>query len=365
MRIVLKDGPDMKLIKIEEDGGRFYYFIDRGGSTGTHNDIAVDNEDRLHVSHHEAELGHLQYALKENGTWLVISLAYNTGFLSSDWTSIALTSSGQPFIMFDFYTRPYDYLDYAYFDGQGWFFENHLVNNDGSLYDVVLDKNDNFHVIFYDDHDPYFLSLEYSVRSSDGNWSQIEVLDPHMNDGMIDMAIDSANFPHISYPADDGLGYAVQTPSGWVTTTIAGGIISDTTIALDKNDHPHIAWYDTADQDLKYANFDGSSWHFAAVDTEGDVGRYASLAVDNLGRVYIAYYDATNQDLKYATFDGDSWTTTTLVSEGDVGSYSSLALPFAAYPAIAYYDTVTHDLMMIYRPFQPTNFAYLPLLPAK
>ena len=29
--------------------------------------------------------------------------------------------------------------------------------------------------------------------------------------------------------------------------------------------------------------------------------------------------------------------------------------------AIAYYDAVTHDLMLIYRPFQPTNFSYTPI----
>jgi hypothetical protein len=179
------------------------------------------------------------------------------------------------------------------------------------------------------------------------------------------MALDTADFAHISYPADDGLGYAVQTPAGWMTDTIAGGEVGDTSLALDRDGNPHIAWYDADNQDLKYAAFDGTHWHFAAVDTEGDVGRYASLAVDRLGRVYIAYYDATNQDLKYALFDGSTWTTTTLVSEGDVGSYSSLAMPYAGYPAIAYYDAVARDLMLVYRPFQPTNFSYSPIFSGK
>jgi hypothetical protein len=58
-----------------------------------------------------------------------------------------------------------------------------------------------------------------------------------------------------------------------------------------------------------------------------------------------------------------TWTATTLISEGDVGSYSSLAMPYAGYPAIAYYDAVTRDLMLVYRPFQPTNFSYPPIFP--
>jgi hypothetical protein len=360
LTIVTKDGPDMKLIVMDGDD-KFYYYIDRGGSTGTHHDMEVDNEDRLHIAIHEAELDHLRYGLKENGSWTLQTLGYNTGFLSSDWKSLALTTDGLPYIMFDMYDR-FGALRIAYFDGQDWIFEVNPYEYD-TVYDVGVDRNNQLHVAFYASYN--VKKLKYSVRDSSGTWSESVVVDPDMTDGMLDMALDSADFPHISYPSENGLGYAVQTPSGWITTTIAGGVISDTTIALDKNDHPHIAWYDKNAQDLKYAAFDGDDWHFAAVDTEGDVGRYADLAVDNLGRVYIAYYDATNQDLKYAVFDGAAWTITTLVSEGDVGSYSSLAMPFAGYPAIAYYDAVTHDLMLVYRPFQPNNFTYLPLLPAK
>jgi hypothetical protein len=49
-----------------------------------------------------------------------------------------------------------------------------------------------------------------------------------------------------------------------------------------------------------------------------------------------------------------------LVSQGDVGEYSNLVLPQSGLPAIAYYDATGRDLMLVYRPFLPTDFAYLP-----
>jgi hypothetical protein len=358
LSIVTKDGPDLKLIEVDGED-RSYYYIDRGGSTGTHHDMTADHENRLHISLHEAELDHLRYGVREDDAWMIQTLSYNIGFLSVDWKSLALSKDSRPYIMYDVYNR--GGLTFAYFDGQNWTGQKYSFD-DGHVYDVAVDQNNYFHVTFYRGGYGNTHDLKYAVWYSDRNWSEFKVLDPNLTDGMLDMALDSADFPHISYPSENGLGYAVETPSGWTTSTIASGVISDTTIALDQNDHPHIAWYDSAVQELKYAAYNGSAWQFKTVDSSGDVGRHASIAVDNLGRVYIAYYNATNQNLKYATFDGTFWSTTTLLSTGEVGAYAVLAMPYEGYPAIAYINAATRDLMLIYRPFEPTNFAYAPIM---
>jgi hypothetical protein len=350
----------MKLIELEEDDDPLYYYIDRGGSTGTHNDMALDNQGRLQITHHEAELDHLRYAFKEDGAWVVQSLGYNAGFLAEDWKSIALTTNDLPFIMFGLYDR-FGILDYTFFDGQKWVYQNHWIDDRAARYDLEMNEENELQVVYFDRS---LDALFYIVRSAQSKWGVQERLDKGVVEEKFEVVLDTADFPHISYAKEDGLGYAVETPAGWITDTIAGGEVGDTTLALDEDDHPHIAWYDSAVQDLKYAHFDGNSWHFSTLDTAGDVGQYPDIAVDNLGRVYIAYYDATNQDLKYAAFDGSAWTTMTLLSEGDVGSYASLVLPYAGYPAIAYYDATTRDLMLACQPFQPTNFAYSPIFPA-
>lgn len=361
LRIVTKDGPDMKLIELEEDDDPHYYYIDRGGSTGTHNDMVVDRQGRLQITHHEAELNHLRYAVKEDRTWTVQTLTYNVGFLSDDWKSIALTSADLPFIMYRVYDR-FGFLFYTFFDGQDWIHEYHYGDNSNTRFDLTMNSEDNLQVAYFDKNRR---DLFYIVRFGQYDWTLQEKLDEAMVDGKFEIALDPADFPHIAYPLEDGLGYAEQTPAGWITGTVAAGVAGDASLALDEAGNPHIAWYDTAVQDLKYAHHDGSSWHFATIDDAGDVGQYPDIEVDNLGRIYIAYYDVTNQDLKYAAFDDNSWTTMTLLSEGDVGSYASLVLPYAGYPAIAYYDGTTHDLKMVFRPFVPSDFSFFPVFRAR
>jgi len=70
---------------------------------------------------------------------------------------------------------------------------------------------------------------------------------------------------------------------------------------LDRRGYPHISYYDSNNNALKFAYWDGSDWQIETVDNEGDVGTWTSLALNDNGVVHISYYDNTNKDLKYAT----------------------------------------------------------------
>ena len=68
--------------------------------------------------------------------------------------------------------------------------------------------------------------------------------------------------------------------------------------------------------DLKYAYYDGT-WHIGTVDSNGDVGAYNSLALDSSNIPHISYYDSTNNALKYATFCPDDFDCDGILDDDD------------------------------------------------
>ena len=71
-------------------------------------------------------------------------------------------------------------------------------------------------------------------------------------------------------------------------------------LALDSQDHPHIAYYDLTNTSLRYAYNNGATWQFTTIDSVGDVGWNPSIAINPLGYAEMSYYSATMGDLKLA-----------------------------------------------------------------
>ncbi len=81
------------------------------------------------------------------------------------------------------------------------------------------------------------------------------------------------------------------------------------------------------------------------------MGTKASIAVDSLGNVYISYYDSVNQNLKYATNWKGWWEVTTLASTGNVGVPSfvfSIWGDQAPNVYVGYLNATTHKVMFMY-----------------
>jgi hypothetical protein len=185
-----------------------------------------------------------------------------------------------------------------------------------------------------------------------GEW-MIEMADSGNDVGKYSsLALDTLGYPHISYYyttlSADALKYARWDGATWHIEFVDGGtteyVGQYTSLALDSSGYPNISYFDMARRDLKYARWDGGSWQIEIVDSAGDVGFYTSLALDSSDYPHISYWQDYQRVLKYARWDGSSWQIETVDSEGNVGKYDSLALDSSDYPHISYYDVTNTDL---------------------
>jgi len=130
-------------------------------------------------------------------------------------------------------------------------------------------------------------------------------------------------------------------------------------LALDAAGHPHLSYYHSADETLRYAHHDGTAWRFARLDTglELDSG-HTSLQLDGAGFPHISYFVFPANVLRYARFVGTAWITETVdLFLGNNGGYTSLALAPDGSRHISYYDDAAGDLKYAYLPCAPVQGA--------
>lgn len=134
------------------------------------------------------------------------------------------------------------------------------------------------------------------------------------------------------------------SPTTWIIETVdaAADVGIHSSITIDSDGFPHIAYHDSHWENLKYATPSrvGTGWVIQPVDTPGKVGEYPSIALDSDDHIHISYYDLDNRQLKYAKWiTGPNWTIdTVVVTEGL--SPSSLALDSNGFPHISYAEWV-------------------------
>lgn len=190
--------------------------------------------------------------------------------------------------------------------------------------------------------------------SSDPNagWNRVTVDSIGDVGGWASLALDKHGNPHISYydSTNESLKYANLTGNDWTIEILDSDGVDhgSTSIALDQMDRPHVSYY--AKNELRHANWTGSEWSIDIVDTDGDVGKYSSLALDSLGYPHISYFANLLNNLKYAMWNGTAWSTETVDSNGAVGRHTSIAIDKSDQPHISYqeYDP-NYDLKYAYR----------------
>lgn len=132
----------------------------------------------------------------------------------------------------------------------------------------------------------------------------------------------------------------------WLTeiVDISGDVGFYSSIAIDNDNVPAIAYYDHQYGNLKVITQEDGLWVRFTVDDSEDVGRYASLKYDTLGFMHVAYYDTALGNLKYAKQDELGWSIQTLESDGNVGLDCSLAVDDDNHPHISFFDETNQVL---------------------
>jgi len=270
----------------------------------------------------------------------------NTGVVG-DYNSITLDSKDYPHISYyDFYGEN---LKYAYFDGSNWHIET--VDSDdsvGQFSSIDLDSKDHPHISYFDET---YGNLKYAYY--DGSSWNIKRFDTFGYEGeYTSINVDLFDHIHIAYfkPGTDDLKYAYYNGSLWFIRSIDtdGYVGSDCSIATDSKGYPHISYYDATNSDLKYAYFDGSDWHIESVDTEGRVGYDTSIAIDSKDHIHISYVCTIDTPkyhsaVKYAYYDGSSWHISFVGNDNYEGQGTSIAVDSKDYPHIVYEGGPSYD----------------------
>jgi hypothetical protein len=138
-----------------------------------------------------------------------------------------------------------------------------------------------------------------------------------------------------AYYKDDSLEVSATGSSSF-------GVCHDATMALDDGGGRHGAFYGgQPHQDLIYRNIDRGG--FDVVDSDGNVGRWASIAA-GANQPYICYYDVSHGDLRCARYTGTRWQIENVDGNGDTGLYPSAVVDAGGNPHVAYYDRTARSL---------------------
>jgi hypothetical protein len=174
---------------------------------------------------------------------------------------------------------------------------------------------------------------------------QIQTVSARGNTGRFtDLVLDANGYPHLSYieevpflsGPDQQLHYAYWDGIRWHQALVAQdltieGVYDYTSIDLDTNGRPHIAFIDN--NKLHYASWNGEKWQIQTVDNSIGVSTHPSLLLDTNERPHVSY--RRGYDLVYAFWNGEAWQIE-VVDANLAGSFNSLALDVNNNPHISY-----------------------------
>ena len=267
-------------------------------------DMTIDDHDNLHIAFYlkqEGTTGYLYYGVYNGTEWTTQSLQNN---VYNNQIRIVLDAHDRPHISYAKAGYICNGAMLKYHDGSNWVTQaidttTTYVGCDSS---IAIDQNGHVHVTYR-----HHSNKDQMIGSNiSGTWQRYTVDGGSGVGYYSDMVVDNDNNLQMLYRTDAAGGqYKHATGlsgSAWSNTASSGGY-NGFRMQTDALGNVHASMYDSGSDDLVYGMLipdSGNPWSFSAVDTGGDVGLENDIFVDDNNMIHIAYYDSSNQRLKYA-----------------------------------------------------------------
>jgi hypothetical protein len=315
--------------------------IDGNTMVGSHASLAINAQDKPYISYYDAAEGDLKLAYVDPfNVWQIITIENAIPDVPRMPRSEMDNSLDLDAFDLPIYPTPLlESLNATPIDDLGI----------GKYTSIAIDNLGGIHISYYDDFtEPDSGMLKYAYWNGIG-LPTIDIVQNYHDQGDVGLwtsiAVDDENVPHIAYMSEkyDDLMYAYKRNLGvWEIEQVDSSAVGTfASIALDSANRPHISYFDFGRTNLRHAYRIGrDTWGLNIVDDRDSVGYYSSIAINKDNEIFISYYNATNGNLKIAQTKVGSWTTwkiDTPVSAGDVGYYSSIALK-KGFPSIFFFN---------------------------
>jgi hypothetical protein len=337
--------------------------VDNTWRVGKYTSMALDSNGNPHISYsNHSDARDLKYAHWDGNKWQIETVDGANSSVGA-YNSMVLDSNNHPHIVYGYYSYLHD-MDvitprYAHWNGTAWQISEVDINThiagpdrDVSPLSIAVDSSNIPHIsygakLFWDGsnwsgsslHDLWYATLNGTT------WELTEVDTSDEAGRFNSIAVDSNDYPHISYGEQDSkdLKYAAYDGSNWSLTTVDSAAYVDqgNSIAIGSNDYPQIAYYDGSDGIGKLASWDGSSWHISTVydpyPSNHTSLQTTSIVLDSSNQAYVLFRDSYDaQRVVTATWDGSDWQSMTVDRSGSAAHRNDMVLDNKGYTHISY-----------------------------
>lgn len=303
--------------------------------------LALDSNDRAHISYYSYDHKSVKYATNAGGTWTTETVIGrydpDDGLYTGDGehgTSVAVDSSGTPHIVYTNQTNPegsyagrHHEITMAVKVGGSWAFEVIDSITGGGAYlnkALVIDPSDHCHVAY-----SLGSRLHYATNMG-GSWATQQLDDEYENGWGDSIALDRQGHVGISYITNHTtpplqLKYATNASGSWLTEYVASSVGRPALLGYDPSGNPCITAFSSSRVAL-YSMTSGVWVKSNPIGTSTYISLHMDMMADSRGKLHMSYVEYG--DLYYATnsIPVDVYAPTiTITSPSDTGSYSTMS----------------------------------------